>query len=284
MKMSGIGNRMMNSASRMAQDFFGPNRGNRDNVDAWGHPVRQQQSQDGNNNNGDPNDPKNKKGLANNGSVDDSDIDSIWKKVQSGDDGTNNNGDNNQTGNNNNNNNNNPTQLTPEEQLQKYLKDQGLDPIVLTDDDKEKIAAGDLTGLISQLNDKIVRAHTKAITSSGQLMDEKITAAVDKALKETRNYVDTKDNLDALHEAIPYSRDGAIGPVMQTVMQRLLDRGANRAEAIKGTKMWADHFFKKANPDFDPANVGNNNSGTGNTRNGQKVETNWLDVLGASRG
>jgi len=277
MSFAGFRSRIQNSSANVSADrgITTPQR------DAWNQPIEPppQNNNNNNTNNNDNNNNNNNNNNTNrnNDGINDDAIDKIWADIKK--EGS-------QPGDlppNNQQPNNNQTQLTPAEQMNKYLKDQGLDPIVLSDQMKEQIQAGDMTGLLTELNTKITLAHTKALSNSSLLIDEKIKNAMAEIRKESVNYVEGGKSLEALKAAVPAANDPALSPVLQTVMQKLLDKGASREDAIKGTKLWMNRLVKNVDPDFDP-NARPNRNRNGNfgdvSVDGENDgRANWLDVL-----
>lgn len=171
-------------------------------------------------------------------------------------------------------------QETPEQKISKYLKEQGLEIPVLSAEDQEKAKNGDFSGVLSSMTTLVQQAHVKGLQSANTLIDSKVAEAVKKAVGETRTLMNGDKALTALHTALPFTKDPAIGPVTQTVMQRFLDRGMNTEDAIKGVEKWRDRFLEKADPNYRKSNSNLNGSFRGNPDvNASEGETNWVDLL-----
>lgn len=235
--------------------------------DAWNQVIkeepRQQNNQNNNNNNNNQDDN-------NNDGIDENTIDNIWEDVKR---------ENSQKpGDNQNNTNNNvvPDKVDPAKQMNDYLLSVGLDPIVLTDKDKEDMSAGNYDTFMGNVNKKIQQAHIKAVASASTLMDKKMEAAVEKAVEKATGIVKGQVNLRELNDALPWTKDKAINPVAQTVMKRFLDRGASTADAIKGVEHFFKHTSKLVGGDEKVNRNRNSNFGSGPSDDGAES---WLDVL-----
>lgn len=238
--------------------------------DAWNQviePVQQRQQQQ--------TDPNNPDAGANDDGINDKDIDSIWADVKKegskpADSQVPNNQQQQQQ----------PVTKTPEVQMREYLDSVGLQPIEITDADKEKMQAGDFSGFLGNVNQKISQAHIKAISGSKQLMEAMIGDAVKKAVGDSKDYVEGRASLDALHTALPFTRNPAIGPVAQTVMQRFLNKGATREEAIKGVKKWSETFVKAFDPNYVDVSPNRNRNGNfSSVNNSEGGDADWVSVL-----
>jgi type II secretory pathway component PulJ len=122
------------------------------------------------------------------------------------------------------------------------------------------------------------QAHMKALQSVNTLMEARIAAAVDVAVNKTKGLMAGDKIVDALHTALPFTKDKSIGPVAQTVMQRFIDRGLSTEDSIKGVKKWFDKAITLADPNYKKPNT-NLNGGYRGTPSENTSETNWLDLL-----
>lgn len=172
---------------------------------------------------------------------------------------------------------------TAQEQMTEYLVSQGLDPIVLSDADKEELKAGNFDGIVARLNDKIVKSHTKALSSANVMIKEAVAAAIKEATTASQSTEAGVRNLAELHRALPFTKDKLIGPIAQTVMQRFLDRGANTEQAIEGVKKYYQHTNKLTNPEFQVNGNRNGNFSAGGRAEEQEGDG-WLDMLRPKRG
>jgi hypothetical protein len=241
------------------------------NRDPWNNKIA---SQDGDGNQNTGNNDKNDK---NDDSINDDVIDNIWEQVkkENGEKGKNS-----DSSDGNNGNGNSLQTIDPKKQMDDYLASVGLTPISFTEEEKEKIQNGDLTPMTDKMHQQIITAHTKALSGSKTMIDEAVRTAVAEATKNANATFSGQRNLEALHQALPFTKDKAIGPVAQTVMQRFLDRGMSTEDAIKGV----DKFFKHTNARMNEGNINKNRGGNfsnpGNSGNQNDVpEGGWLNIL-----
>lgn len=232
--------------------------------DAWNNPVEKPPEKKVGDNNDD----------ANNTVVNDQMVDDIWKDIKAKEKD----GDQNQ--NNNNNNNNNDTKpLSPTEALKKYLDDNGLGQFELSETDKTAIAGGDFSSLTNKTLQLVQQAHTKALSGASTLIKSEVARALEESRNNTKQILQGTEAVKALNAAIPATKNPAIGPVAQTVMQRFLDRNCTQEQAIEGTKQWFKLTAKEMG--YTPNDVNSNRNG--NFRGGQHDEgsgaQDWISVL-----
>lgn len=258
--MSGIGDGFVPNSDRATQ--HGNTQGDpgiksSQNLDAWGQPIREA-----------PVKKKIEGEEGNDAVIDDEDIDNIWsdvktkKKVEDQAPPV----DNKQQ-----------QQIDPKKQLQDYMDSQGLGKFELSDATKAEIAEGKFEGLQGQVLGLVQQAHAKALSGASALIDAKVAKAVEEAGNKTKSYIAGKDMVEALHRALPFTKDPAIGPVAQSVMQKFLDRNASMEQAIEGVKRWSAKFVNLA----DPGRQVNPNR-NGSFRDGSENENgtgNWLTIL-----
>lgn len=246
--------------------------------DAWNQPIKEPENNAGNKNaNGSGNDTSNNQNgnVNNNTSINTDTIDDIWsdiKKPNSQDDQNRNN-----QGNNNNGGGNQPQQLDPATQLKKYLTDNGLGEFTLTDAEKAQLGEGNYDGLQGRILGLVQQAHVKAISSASALIDSKIAAALKQGENATKSLLAGKENMGALHSALPFTKDPAIGPVAQTVMQRFFDRGATQEQAIQGVKKFFEHTAQKVTG--NEVNQNRNGNFGSRPKNENDGVGNWIDIL-----
>ncbi len=239
------------------------------------------QNNSNNNNNNQNNNNNNSNNNNNNGNGSDATndeafLDKLWSDVQDDDKNKNNN-------NNNNNNNNSPAPVvkTPEEQIKAYLDSVGLKPIEFGDTDIEAVKNGtfDWKQFTDKVNNNVTQAHLQSLSSSKKMIDNAVKEAVEKAVGDSKSYFAGEQFRQVMHEKLEFTQDPAIGPVAETIAQRLMGRGATRDQAIQGVQKWFDHVFAKANPDFE-LNGNTRDTYRGNMRNNSKSgNVDWLDML-----
>lgn len=228
------------------------------NLDAWGNPIKAAAPA-----------PKPGDGTGNDAVIDDKDIDNIWsdvktKKVVDDQDP-----------------NKNQTIVKqeppdPKKQLQSYLDEQGLGSFVLSDATKQEIAEGKFEGLQGQVLGLVQQAHTKALSGAQTLIRSEVAKAVKEAGETTRSYIAGKEMVEALHTALPFTKDPAIGPVAQSVMQKALDRGASKEQAVEVVKRWSAKFVNLADPDRQ---VNGNRNGSFRGGSQQEGTGDWVSIL-----
>lgn len=169
---------------------------------------------------------------------------------------------------------------TQEQRVADYLKTQGLEAPTLTPEDQEKAKNGDFSGVLSAMATLAQQSHLKAIQSSDTLINAKVEAAFKKMEGNTRSLMSGDKALTMLNEKLPFTKDKAIGPVAQTVMQRFIDRNATPEQAIEGVRKWFEHTLKAADPNYKKPNTNLNGSFRGDPgQNASDAETNWMDIL-----
>lgn len=245
--------------------------------DPWNNPIKSDAG--GNSGNGGSGDNKTNTDVDKNKTgVDDDMIDNIWSAHKKQNDTNDQNNNNNNNQNNNNNNNQQTDTRTQDQKMTDYLKNNGLDPVQIDDQMKAQLESGDFSGLVNSFNSRIVNAHIKALSGSQTMIE----AAVAKKAKELTDASTAQrlgeQNRSAMHEALPFTKDSAISPVAQSVMQRFLDRDMSQADAIEGTKKYFARLSDKMNNDGTNKNRNTNFSSQRNSGNSDG-NSNWLDVL-----
>lgn len=231
--------------------------------DPWGRPIKQVDTTQ----NKAP--PANKDDqVDNDGGVNDDDIDNIWNDIKKKKEDDNNNPPPNTQ----------VQQEDPNKQISDYLQSVGLDPISLTDQDKEELKEGNFDNFIAKINEKTRNAHLKAMSGSKKMIDAAVADAVKQAMDGANDTFAGRMNLQALHTALPFTKEKAIGPVAQTVMQRMINRGASTEDAIEGVR----RFFAKTSELYTNSMVNKNrNTGFSSSRpnSAENGEGGWLDIL-----
>lgn len=250
---------------------FDTTSGGGNNRDPWNNKVPQQQTKTITDQNADPNaDPNNQ----NDDGIDDELIAKIWDKVENttGNQTTQTTQQTQQT--------TQQTQVDPQKQMTDYLAKVGLTPVTIDDADKEKIQAGDFTPLLDKLNAQIVQAHVKALSGAKELSDRAIADASKNVKDQAIAHMLGQQNLAAMHQALPFTKDKAIAPVAQSVMQKFLDRGFNTEKAVKGVEAYFQNISSRVNG----GNTSRNQNYSSGVNSEQQKENNWLDVLSPRQG
>lgn len=236
------------------------------NRDAWNRPIKQQNQSGGSG--GQRSEDKQDGGNGNNDGIDDELIANIWNKVENKDDTNNNNGNNNNGGGNN----NQPAPVDENARLQKYLTDNGLGGFELTDAEKEAASNGDYGPMNKRINDVIVNSHMKALSGAQTMIQKAVRDAVAEVTqKANANYAGHK-NLDAMHAALPFTKEKHIAPVAASILQKSLDRGMDTEKAVKVVEA----YFNDIGSRMNEGKVNSNRNG--NFNSGDKKQ-NWLNIL-----
>lgn len=234
--------------------------------DAWNNPIEpepepRQRQVDNSRNPGGTGDPPNDDG------IDENTLDTIWEGIKKkteepivpkpGD----------------------PPAPDPKKQLEDYLVSVGLEPLTITDAEKEAMTNGDFSGILTKMNDKIRQSHIKGMSGSKTMIDAAVEQAVTRAMAGANSTFEGKMNLNALYSSLPFTKDKVIGPVAQTVMQKFLDRGASTEDAITGVKKFFAHTSDKFNADGVNKNRNGNYGGSRPNPTDSAPEGGWLSVL-----
>lgn len=217
----------------------------------------------------------NKTDLQNNG-INDADVDAIWKDVQK-----------------------KPAdqqqqttqtsapmvvQKEPGEQVKDYMKSVGLEPVALTGADIELLKSGDADGvarIFGNINQQIQKAHIESVKAAQSLITNAMPKMVEEAVAKSKGFVEGKELRGLLQAKFEWAKDSALGPVAETLMQRFLDKGASRDEALQGVDKWAQKFVRAYDPTFTPNTDG---EGTFRNRTPQKPGGGELDWMTALKG
>jgi len=169
------------------------------------------------------------------------------------------------------------TQAPPlDQQLEQYLKSQGLGEFMLDERDLEDFKNGNnVPAVLAKINQRIQQSHIKALENANKMINTRVEAAVQKALDGSKEYVEGKELRQLLTTKLPYTKDPAIAPVAETVFARFIEKGLNREKAIEAV----DKFFKKTSALVSPENGGNNNTGGSYRQNMNKSDQDWLTAL-----
>lgn len=234
------------------------------NRDAWNRPIKQDNK--GGNKDGDNNDNSD----PNNGGIDDELIQNIFDKIENKDNSNNGGGNNNNNGGNNNN-----VVIDENAQLQKYLKDNGLGGITFGDAEKEAASNGDFGPLMNKVNEYVVNSHMKALSGSQTMIQKAVREAVAEATsRSTANMMGHK-NLDAMHEALPFTKEKHIAPVAASILQKALDRGLPTEKAVGVVEAYFNDIASRTGGN----NVNSNRNSNFNSNNKGDKKQNWIDIL-----
>lgn len=201
----------------------------------------------------DPNATATNKGAPQNDGINDEDVDAIWKDVKKETTTP------------------APTNVQPTtvvaakepaEQVKDYMKSVGLEPVALTGADIELLKSGDPDGvarIFGNINQQIQKAHIESVKAAQTLVTNMMPKMVEEAVAKSKGFVEGKELRGLLQAKFEWAKDSALGPVAETLMQRFLDKGASRDEALQGVDKWAQKFVRAYDPTFTPNTDGGGN-------------------------
>lgn len=198
--------------------------------------------------NPDPNAQRQKDTNAQNDGINDDDVDAIWKEVQKKPADT-------QQQNQQQQQFQQPAPKEPGEQVKDYMKSIGLEPVALTGGEIELLKSGDPDGvnqIFGNLNNRIQKAHIESVKATQKMIENVMPKMIEEAVAKSKGFVEGKELRGLLNQKFEWSKDPALGPVAETIMQRFLDRGASRDEALQGVDKWAQKMVKAYDPSFTP--------------------------------
>jgi len=173
----------------------------------------------------------------------------------------------------------------PKAQLKRHLEDVGLGDLALTEQEIEAFKSGDnIPDVLGKINARIQNGYLKAMSGLTTVMDKKIENAVKAAVGQSQSMFQGERIRDYLQTNFTQAKDPVMGPVAETVMKRLLDKGSTQAEALDGVKEFFKRIDLSMNPEKGKVNPNMRSGFGGNTPPGDKQglpagENNWLDVL-----
>jgi hypothetical protein len=174
---------------------------------------------------------------------------------------------------------NSPTS-DPDKEVENYLKTNGLEPIVLTDADKEALKTGDFQSVMDRINQKILNGHMRAVSTANQLIKGQVEKAVKDAVGQSTTVLRDTKAREALQTALPWTRNTEYAPLAESVLKRFLGKTNNDiGKSVILTKI----FFEKQASAMDPEAGSNRNLGGSNRQGGRSPQnsgdTNWLSML-----
>ena len=220
-----------------------------------------------------------------NNSVTDDDklLNEVWSQNQadtSGGDGENKNQNNNNQNQNNQNQNN---QVNPDQVLQSHLKEIGLEPFTLTDEEIEGIKDGTgINALISRINKQNVSSYLASMKNMDQLIKQRVEAGIKQANENTQNTLQGIDLKNYLETNIPYVKGNSLlGPVAETAFKAFYNKtNGDKERAIRLTKRFLEETADTVNSN-DPNRQDNFNRGSfrGNPNVKDDGAKDWIEVL-----
>lgn len=241
----------------------GGNNGNGTNPGNTNLNPNQQQQQQQNNQPSDKND----------GGFDDKQLDKLWEEIKDGGGG-------------------NPpansaspgTQapantVSPEDQVAQHLKQIGLDTFTLSDSQKAELGAGNFSSIEKVISERTQAAYMQAMSGTKVLIDKAVKEGIASATNGAMSQFQGAQLREKMHAALPFTKDDLVGPIAESMMQRLLTRGASPEQALIGVGKAFERLNKaQFGADFQMPNPNSADAFRGGDRNnGQKP--NWLSYL-----
>lgn len=168
----------------------------------------------------------------------------------------------------------------PDKQVANYLKENGIEPIVLNETELEAFKSGEgVQATLDKINQRIVNGHIKAVSTANELIKKQVADAVKKAVGDSATLLRDDKARDAMRAALPWAKSPEFAPVAETVLNRFLVKSNNDIpKSVLLTKLYFEKQAAAMDPDAATANRnlgGNNRQGTSSA----KQDTNWIDVL-----
>jgi len=208
----------------------------------------------------------------------------IWETTVKKDENSNEN-------NNQNQNTNQNTQTTdPAEALQKHIE--GLDLTAGIDLSKiqEDLQTGSTESLNSAFESIAANSYKASMMQMNKIMDQKIAAAKEQAVQESKASLDADSATREMHVKLPFTTDPNIAPVAKAALNQFLKNGKDLPTAIQLTA----NFFKSTAEKISgvstpPSNLdgsfnqnSNNEQNSNNNNNSNPSDHDeWLDLLSA---
>jgi hypothetical protein len=124
---------------------------------------------------------------------------------------------------------------------------------------------------------QLVSSHINSLKGADTMIQSAVANAIKTAKSETQSEILGEMNKKALESKLPWTKDPAIGPMAQAVMQRFLGKGLSTEDAIKNVERYYDYQDSKRG-----RGVNTNRSG-GFNDTGEKPfqapEGGWLKIL-----
>jgi len=156
---------------------------------------------------------------------------------------------------------------TSEEVLQEHIATldfgKGIDMQAIMND----VQNGDMSSMQKAFTQIGSQAYTATLTDANRLMQSKINDAVTAAVEKAGvNYKGDKLT-DAMHTALPFTKDPAMSPVARGILGQFLKKGLSDEEALNKTKAYFKNFALKSAKDLG-VNAGSSRPGSGQFNQG----------------
>lgn len=140
-----------------------------------------------------------------------------------------------------------------------------------------QIQQGDFKPMYDRMSEMAKGVYRQAMADSFKLVSEKMEATVTEAVGKANTTRHTEAYVEALHEALPFTRNKGVKPLATSVFSRFLGMGQDRDTAIANTKRYfAELSTLAADEGGDGRSYGGNTRG-GNSTGGKQED--WLDFM-----
>lgn len=233
-----------------------------------------------NNNNSNNNNDNNNQNNNQNNNMDNNK--SIWDNNDN--DSGNNNEQNNQQ------NNQNQDTRTPAEIFDAHVADLDLTSGIDLSQMQEDAQNGNTDSLNKSFETVAANVYKAALQQMNTIADNKITAAIDKAVSESTSVMNETTAVKEMQSALPFTMGKDIAPVAEAALKQLMNNGSSIQDAVKQVSAFfqstADAVSSNNNNNqgdpssgnFNPNTTVNNNSNNRQNNNSNQEDT-WMDFL-----
>ena len=177
-----------------------------------------------------------------------------------------------------------PAAPTLETQQNQVMQQLGLNPVTLTEEQKQKFASGDFSGIEGVLNQIQRQSFMAAVKATQALVAKGTQDALEKAQMSTRQYVQGSDARSAMQAALPFTADPMFAPVAESVLSRALGAGLDTASAVEAVRGWFASLNNASANSSQANNTMNPNLSQGYSGGPQQVEPiDWAQLLGIAQ-
>lgn len=250
-----------------------PNSGNQN------HNQNNQNNQNQNNDNN-QNNNQNNQNNQNNDQNNDDEFRNLWQT----DDDTNNNNQNNQQQNNLNNQQQQQQQQSPQDVLDNHIKNLPLDVNIDPQKLSQELQEGNFTGLQSLLRESAQNAYKSAMVDANKIIKNKVEEAVDQAVQKAQGLNKADAAINAMNTRFPFTKDEAIKPVADAVLNQFLKKGASLDDAIEKVGQFHRRIIDKAHkevrtPDDSKFRSGATDLNMNFGDDDNQDEPDWVNIL-----
>lgn len=205
----------------------------------------------------------------------------VWNENKPNTGDNNNGGGNNNNNGNNNGGNNQNTQVDPQKVLADHMREMGLEPITLSDQDLEAFKSGEnINDVLGRINKQVQNSYVNSMKNMDKLVDTKVAKALEQANANTSNMLEGVKLKEFIEAGIPYLKGNPVlSPVAETVFKRFYEKtDKNRDKALELTKRFLKETATEVNTN-DPDMMRQFSSGGYRGAPDKNGDQNWLDAL-----